>query len=224
MLGQGHRHRRHGRVRLSRKAVIVEAPDYDPAQYAGMGMSEDERPPRADGPRRAVAAIAAAAVVVPIAAVAAVAVAAIRAVHVADAAAEVDLELGRVGDDPALFLFCETEVVMPHGELSITELTDHLDRLLDAGSGKDFGPNGLQVQGRRPIRKVATGVSACVELFERARDAGADAVLVHHGIFWDGMPRPLTGHTYARVAALLDVRDASPGLPPAARSPSGAGQ
>ncbi|MBP9144598.1 MAG: polyribonucleotide nucleotidyltransferase [Thermoanaerobaculia bacterium] len=39
-----------GRVRLSRKAVIVEAPDYDPAQYAGMGMSEDERPPRADGP------------------------------------------------------------------------------------------------------------------------------------------------------------------------------
>jgi polyribonucleotide nucleotidyltransferase len=35
-----------GRVRLSRKAVIVEAPDYDPAKYAGMGMSEDERPPR----------------------------------------------------------------------------------------------------------------------------------------------------------------------------------
>jgi polyribonucleotide nucleotidyltransferase len=39
-----------GRVRLSRKAVIVEAPDYDPAKYAGMGMSEDERPPRAEGP------------------------------------------------------------------------------------------------------------------------------------------------------------------------------
>ena len=39
-----------GRVRLSRKAVIVEAPDYDPAVYAGMGMSEDERPPRAEGP------------------------------------------------------------------------------------------------------------------------------------------------------------------------------
>ncbi len=39
-----------GRVRLSRKAVIVEAPDYDPAKYAGMGMSDDERPPRAEGP------------------------------------------------------------------------------------------------------------------------------------------------------------------------------
>ncbi len=41
-----------GRVRLSRKAVIMEAPDYDPAQYAGMGMSEDERPPRGDRPDR----------------------------------------------------------------------------------------------------------------------------------------------------------------------------
>src|SRR6188768_3606434 len=94
---------------------------------------------------------------------------------------------------------------MPHGELSIAELTDHLDRLLEAGSGKDFGPNGLQVQGRRPIRKVVTGVSSCVELFERARDADADAVLVHHGLFWDGMPRQLTGHTYARVAALFEA-------------------
>ena len=93
---------------------------------------------------------------------------------------------------------------MPHGELSITELAEHLDGLLDAGAGKDYGPNGLQVQGRRPIRKVATGVSACVELFERARDIGADAVLVHHGLFWDNMPRQLTGHTYARVAALLE--------------------
>ncbi|MGE0639216.1 MAG: polyribonucleotide nucleotidyltransferase [Thermoanaerobaculia bacterium] len=41
-----------GRVRLSRKAVIMEAPDYDPAQYAGMGMSEDERPPRSEGADR----------------------------------------------------------------------------------------------------------------------------------------------------------------------------
>ena len=28
-----------GRVRLSRKAVIMEAPDYDPAQYEGMEMA-----------------------------------------------------------------------------------------------------------------------------------------------------------------------------------------
>jgi dinuclear metal center YbgI/SA1388 family protein len=94
---------------------------------------------------------------------------------------------------------------MPHGELAIGDLVAHLEALLDASRGKDYGPNGLQVQGRRPVRKVATGVSSCVELFERARDAGADAVIVHHGLFWDGMPRQLTGHTYARVAALLEA-------------------
>ena len=32
-----------GKVRLSRKAVIMEAPDYDPAQYAGMGAPAPER-------------------------------------------------------------------------------------------------------------------------------------------------------------------------------------
>ncbi len=94
---------------------------------------------------------------------------------------------------------------MPHGELSIRELVDHLEQLLEASRSKDFGPNGLQVQGRRPIRRIATGVSACVELFERARDAEADAVLVHHGLFWDGMPRQLTGHAHARVATLLEA-------------------
>lgn len=82
-------------------------------------------------------------------------------------------------------------------------LLAHLDQLLDASRGRDYGPNGLQVEGRDEIRKVVTGVSACEELFVRAREAGADAVLVHHGIFWDGMPRVLTGVQYRRVAELI---------------------
>ncbi len=93
-----------GRVRLSRKAVIVEAPDYDPAQYAGMGMSEDERPPRAEGPparprrrsrwpRWPSGAWRSQRWRWP------------RFARSASltGAAEVELELGRVGDDPALF-------------------------------------------------------------------------------------------------------------------------
>lgn len=93
---------------------------------------------------------------------------------------------------------------MPHGELSARELVDYVDRLLASPGTPDFGPNGLQVQGARTIRKIATGVSSCVELFERARDAGADAVLVHHGLFWEGSPRSLTGSTYARVRVLIE--------------------
>lgn len=84
-----------------------------------------------------------------------------------------------------------------------TTLIAYLDELLDAQRGRDYGPNGLQVEGREEIRKIVTGVSACHELFVRAREAEADAVLVHHGIFWDGMPRILTGVQYRRVAELI---------------------
>ena len=82
-------------------------------------------------------------------------------------------------------------------------LVAYLDQLLDAGNGRDYGPNGLQVEGKETIRKIVTGVSACHELFVRAREAGADAVLVHHGIFWEGMPRVLTGFQHRRVAELI---------------------
>ena len=82
-------------------------------------------------------------------------------------------------------------------------LVSYLDQYLDAARGRDYGPNGLQVEGREEIRKIVTGVSACQELFTRAREAGADAVLVHHGLFWEGMPRTLTGFQYRRVAELI---------------------
>src|SRR3954466_13127562 len=81
-------------------------------------------------------------------------------------------------------------------------LVSHLDQYLDS-RGKDYGPNGLPGEGREEIRKVVTGVSACHELFVRAREAGADAVLVHHGLFWEGMPRTLTGFQFRRVSELI---------------------
>jgi dinuclear metal center YbgI/SA1388 family protein len=83
------------------------------------------------------------------------------------------------------------------------QLVVYLDGYLAAGRGADYGPNGLQVAGRPQIGRLATGVSACVELFERAAAAGADAVLVHHGIFWKFTSPVLTGHQLRRVEALL---------------------
>jgi len=81
-------------------------------------------------------------------------------------------------------------------------LVAYLDQYLDS-RGRDYGPNGLQVEGKEEIRKIVTGVSSCQELFVRAREAGADAILVHHGLFWEGMPRTLTGFQYRRVAELI---------------------
>jgi dinuclear metal center YbgI/SA1388 family protein len=87
--------------------------------------------------------------------------------------------------------------------MHLQDLIAYLDQYLDASRGRDYGPNGLQVEGKEEVRKVVTGVSACHELFVRAREAGADAVLVHHGLFWEGMPRTLTGFQYRRVAELI---------------------
>ncbi len=83
------------------------------------------------------------------------------------------------------------------------QLARYLHELLAADAGPDFGPNGLQVEGRAEIRRLVTGVSACQELFVRARAQRADAVLVHHGLFWDGMPAVLTGVMLRRVRELI---------------------
>jgi len=86
------------------------------------------------------------------------------------------------------------------------DLVAYLDSYLMADQGSDCCPNGLQVEGCATIRKLVTGVSACRELFERARQQQADAVLVHHGIFWEGTTRTLTGFQLLRVSQLIEGR------------------
>lgn len=89
--------------------------------------------------------------------------------------------------------------------MTIEDLVEYCDRLLDARADKDYGPNGLQVEGRREVRKIVTGVSSCVELFELAREKQADAVLVHHGVLWEATgAKPLVGYRYRRLAALIE--------------------
>ncbi|MEM6457324.1 MAG: Nif3-like dinuclear metal center hexameric protein [Acidobacteriota bacterium] len=92
------------------------------------------------------------------------------------------------------------------GAIDRDALTQHLDRLLDAQRGRDYGPNGLQVASaaRREVRRVVVGVSACVALFERAAALDADAVLAHHGIFWKGDDPRLVGSHGKRVRALIE--------------------
>ena len=82
-------------------------------------------------------------------------------------------------------------------------LLAYLDELLDPTAIQDYCPNGLQVEGKVHIRRLVTGVSGCLELFQEARRRRADAVLVHHGIFWHGMPAALTGLQGRRVRELM---------------------
>src|SRR3954452_23170626 len=88
---------------------------------------------------------------------------------------------------------------------SLSEIVEHLDSLLDPAAYDDFGPNGIQVPGREGVETVVTGVSANVALFARAREEGADLVLVHHGLFWAGPPRPLDRASKRRLQVLFDA-------------------
>jgi len=83
------------------------------------------------------------------------------------------------------------------------ELQTYLDTLLDAGRFKDYGPNGLQVEGRPQVRRIVSGVTASLALIKAAVAEGADALLVHHGLFWRGQDGRLTGWLKRRVALLM---------------------
>jgi len=88
---------------------------------------------------------------------------------------------------------------------SVHSLIGHLDSILEPAAYDDYGPNGLQVPGRDTVETVVTGVSANVRLFTRAREAHADLVLVHHGLFWAGPPRSLDRASKRRLQLLFDA-------------------
>jgi dinuclear metal center YbgI/SA1388 family protein len=77
------------------------------------------------------------------------------------------------------------------------------DALLQPARFQDYGPNGLQVEGRSHIKKVVSGVTASRALIEAAIAARADAIFVHHGLFWRGQSGCVTGWMKQRLALLL---------------------
>ncbi len=84
-----------------------------------------------------------------------------------------------------------------------SDIESYLGALLDVGKFRDYGPNGLQVEGREEVRKLVSGVTASRAFIDAAIDEKADAVLVHHGLFWRGHDGRLTGWLKARVERLM---------------------
>lgn len=77
------------------------------------------------------------------------------------------------------------------------------DGLLQPERFKDYGPNGLQVEGRQEVLRVVSGVTASLALIEEAVAWKADAIFVHHGLFWRGQDGLVTGWMKQRLALLL---------------------
>ena len=83
------------------------------------------------------------------------------------------------------------------------QLRSALDILLDAARFRDYCPNGLQLEGRAQITRVVSGVTASMALIEQAVETNADAILVHHGLFWKGDDMRITGAKKRRIEVLL---------------------
>jgi len=70
--------------------------------------------------------------------------------------------------------------------VTLQELCEYLDQLLDSQSFNDYSENGIQVEGAQAIGKIATAVSASLATIKAAVALGVDALIVHHGMFWKG--------------------------------------
>lgn len=86
----------------------------------------------------------------------------------------------------------------------LTEIASYLDTLLSVSGTPDYPPalNGVQVGHHGPVHKIAAAVDASMRTITLASEAGANLLLVHHGLFWNGL-RPVTGMHEARLRALF---------------------
>ncbi len=84
------------------------------------------------------------------------------------------------------------------------DLNRYLRDLLEIYSFQDYGPNGLQIEGKENIKTIAFAVSACRETIEAAVSAKADCLITHHGLIWQFHgTKTLTGAYAKRIFPLI---------------------
>lgn len=88
--------------------------------------------------------------------------------------------------------------------VSLIELNSKLNTLLLPEQFKDYCPNGLQIQGSDQVAKLVSGVTASQALVDAAVAANANAILVHHGYFWQGEDQRIKGAKRQRIRTLLE--------------------
>lgn len=88
--------------------------------------------------------------------------------------------------------------------LKLEDMQTFLDQLLPSNGVNDFCPNGLQVEGKPQISKIATAVSANIETLEAAIEKEVDVLIVHHGIFWHRDSHVIYGTKKKKLQLLLE--------------------
>lgn len=89
-------------------------------------------------------------------------------------------------------------------EITLQELLEALNAYLKVNEFKDYGPNGLQIEGKKEIKKIAFSESCTQNVIEEALFQKADALIVHHGLFWDKQSLVMEGVLKKRVKTILE--------------------
>jgi dinuclear metal center YbgI/SA1388 family protein len=87
---------------------------------------------------------------------------------------------------------------------SLDRIVSYTDQLLRHATIGDYdgAVNGLQVENRGRVTRIASAVDASLATVRLALGAHADLLLVHHGLFW-GPSHPWTGKRYLLIQELL---------------------
>jgi len=87
--------------------------------------------------------------------------------------------------------------------MRLNEIVEFLDDFLKIDEWQDKSNNGLQVEGRKDVNRIAFAVDACLEVFAKAKERGADMIVVHHGLIWGGIDY-VRGIVMRRLKFLLE--------------------
>ncbi len=89
--------------------------------------------------------------------------------------------------------------------VALSDIVKFVSQTLDSYSYTDFNGalNGLQFENSGRVSKLAVAVDAGLYEFEKAREIGADLLLVHHGLYWDS-PIPITDTNYKKIKTLIE--------------------
>lgn len=86
--------------------------------------------------------------------------------------------------------------------MNLFELEKYINEILDVDNFDDYCKNGIQVEGKSEVKKIAIGVSYNNTFFEKVKDWNPDAILVHHGLFGKGVI-DITGYKKRRIERLI---------------------
>ena len=90
-------------------------------------------------------------------------------------------------------------------KVPLAAIVAYCDRVLRTKAITDFdgAVNGLQVENRGEVTRIAAAVDASSATVQLAIAAGADLLIVHHGLFW-APSHPWTGKKYALIRLLVE--------------------